>query len=184
MKVARQLSYGQFYGDSSDAVEAQGFSFSEVANPVGQHVPVHTHGDAHFVLIVDGEYLTSARRFKNTCGPGAIIFNPPGTTHRDRFRSPTGRFFTVSVRPERYVLLSDAGTVIDGAVGFDEGELTWLGARMHREFRQRDSLSPTVLEALALEILAHTARQERFTSKQPPSWVSIAVESETAARRR
>ena len=158
MVAERVLSYGQFIGQTADTVRTEGFCFSELMHRGNQEVPVHTHADPHFLLIVAGEYLTSAGKGETGCGAGSLIFNPPGTTHRDRFRSTIGRFFTLSLQPERYRLLSDAGAAVEKAMCFDEGAQTWLAARMHREFRHRDSLSPTVLEGMALELLGTTAR--------------------------
>ena len=175
MTAARVLAYGQFIGQTADEVIAQGFSFRELRHRPGEEVPLHTHADPHFLLIVDGDYVTTARGPQGGCRPGSLIFNPPGTTHRDRFRSTTGRFFTLSLQPERYRVLSDAGAFREGATCYNRGQQTWLAARMYREFHRRDSLSPTVLEGMALELLGATGRQERFRGN-PPAWVAVAVE--------
>ena len=175
MSAERVLPYGQFIGQTADAVQSDGFRFSEVIHRGNQHVPVHTHADSHFLLIVAGDYVTSAREGKTRCRPGSLIFNPPGTTHRDRFRSETGRFFTLSLQPERYRLLSD-GAAPGEAVCFGEGGESWLAARMYREFRHRDSLSPIVLQGIALELLGTAARSERFGSGTGPAWIALAIE--------
>ena len=175
MGAERILSYGQFIGTTANTVAAGGFSFSEVTHRGNEHVPVHTHADPHFLMIVSGDYLTTARQSSKRCSPGSLIFNPPVTTHQDRFRSATGRFFTLSLEPERYRLLMDAGGSIETPTCFGDGAQTWLAARMYSEFRRRDSLSPTILEGLALELLGTTARQERFKGKRP-SWLGLAVE--------
>ena len=174
MIAERVLSYGQFIGKTADALQSDGFRFSEVMHRGNQHVPVHTHADPHFLLIVAGDYLTSARDGKPH--PGSLIFNPPGTTHRDRFRSTTGRFFTLSLQPQHYRLLSDSATPSGEAVCFGEGAESWLAARMYREFRHRDSLSPIVLQGIALELLGTAARHERFNGGTGPAWMPRATE--------
>ena len=175
MGAGTLLSYGQFIGKTANVVVAEGFRFSEVAHRGTEHVPVHTHADPHFLMIVSGDYLTTARQNAKRCNPGSLIFNPPGTTHQDRFRSTTGRFFTLSLTPDRYCLLSDADVGIETPICFGDGAQSWLAARMYSEFRRRDSLSPTILEGMALELLGTTARQERFKGKRP-GWLGLAVE--------
>ena len=58
----------------------------------------HSHENAFFCYIVRGVYLSAAS--EDPCGPSTVIFNPPGTTRRDRFRTRVGRFLTVSVSPD------------------------------------------------------------------------------------
>ena len=175
MGAGRLLSFGQFIGKTAGVVVAKGFRFSEVAHRGNEYVPVHTHADPHFLMIVSGDYFTTARHIGKRGGAGSLIFNPPATTHQDRFRSTDGRFFTVSLEPDRYRLLFDAGVGIETPTCFAAGAESWLAARMYKEFRRGDSLSPTILEGMALELLGTTARQERFKGKRP-GWLAAAVD--------
>ena len=52
----------------------------------------HTHEEAHFVFVTSGTYLCSALGASAVCDPPTLVYNPPGTTHRDRFLSDTGLF--------------------------------------------------------------------------------------------
>lgn len=47
------------------------------------------------MLVTSGQYISSARG--EPAGSPPLIYNPPGTTHRDHFRNGAGTFFTVSV---------------------------------------------------------------------------------------
>ena len=56
----------------------------------------HQHGDMHLVLLLAGPYASDARGMPAVCVEPALIFNPPGTEHRDRFKSLEGLFLTGS----------------------------------------------------------------------------------------
>jgi AraC family transcriptional regulator len=94
----RTLPYGRFYGTSELRREIPGFSVSLMA-PVlpPEDVPLHTHEDASFVLLLEGKYISSARNADSECEGPTLIYNPPQTTHRDRFKALTGRFLAISV---------------------------------------------------------------------------------------
>lgn len=46
----------------------------------------------HLVLLLAGQYVSDAAGMPAVCAEPAVIFNPPGTEHRDRFRSLDGLF--------------------------------------------------------------------------------------------
>jgi AraC family transcriptional regulator len=169
-----RLSFGQFIGRQSRCLENQGFIFSEMVHVGHQHVPEHTHVDAHFVLVVSGEYLTSARGVGPLCSANTVIFNPPGTTHRDRFLSPAGRFFTVSAKLGRFAHFGATGSRLENSVAFPTGDLSLLADRAYREFRSADPMAELVLEGLALELLGLTARRAYLASGECPRWLRRA----------
>jgi AraC family transcriptional regulator len=177
MTAALHLKSGQFLGDSCRTARAAGFSFAEIAHTSSVHVPSHTHDDAHFVLVLSGDYSTRARAVGPERGSCALIFNPPGTTHRDTFRSRTGRFFTISVLPEHLARLSEVSGCVDHPVALGPGAAATLATRMFREFRNIDALSGFVLEGLSLELLGHMARDVRDAGRgRPPAWFKRALE--------
>lgn len=170
------LSYGKFIGKLRNEIHAQGFSFTEVVDRTNEEVPEHTHEDAHFFLVVSGAYITSARGADSPCAPSSLLFNPPGTTHRDRFYTRGGRFFTVSVRAENLHRVQGDIALLDHAVGLRDRETSWLATKLYREFGMMDKLSPLAMEGMALELLAHTARSQIKADKSPPPWLRLAHE--------
>jgi AraC family transcriptional regulator len=170
------LPFGQFLGARTRYLVTNGLAFAELVHPAYQRVSEHTHVDAHFVVILAGEYLTAARAVDARCGACTVIFNPPGTTHRDGFLSSHGRFFTVSISPERLDQMERCGVSRDEAVGFRSGEVVALAARAYGELRGGDPLSPVILEGLALELLGRTARRARPGRDACPPWLIQAQE--------
>jgi AraC family transcriptional regulator len=177
MTATLRLKHGQFIGDVSRSARAAGFSFVEIAHTSAIRVPPHTHEDAHFVLVLTGDYSTHARGIGRVCNSPALIFYPPGTTHHDQFRSDVGRFFAISVLPACLSRLSDARAAIEHPVAIKCGEALTLATKMFQECCDIDALSGVVLEGLGLELLAHTARGVKSSClRSPPAWLKRAME--------
>lgn len=62
-----------------------------------RELPRHSHEEAHLILVLSGRYITSAQRGPSACPEGALIYNAPGTTHRDRFHDLKGEFVTMMI---------------------------------------------------------------------------------------
>jgi hypothetical protein len=94
--VVLVLAHDAFFGDLQFTRETDGITLSHrIANSPPAEVPTHTHSDAHFVLVTSGHYVSSARG--DAKRRGILIYNPPGTKHRDHFWEGTGSFFTISL---------------------------------------------------------------------------------------
>jgi AraC family transcriptional regulator len=85
-----------------------------IANSPPAQLPVHTHTDAHFVLVTSGDYVSSATGDAHP--HTSLIYNPPGTTHRDHFWQGTGSFFTVSLSISQLAGLLDTARPLPVAV--------------------------------------------------------------------
>lgn len=172
--MAAILPAGSFLGQLQRKVDAEGFSFREVVDRSEEEIPRHTHEEAHFIFVVQGTYITSARDVDPVCSSRTLLFNPAGTTHRDRFQTRGGRFLAISVAPERLRLVEEQVSLIDHPVGFSRGRMSWLASRLYQELRAMDGLSPLVMEGIALELLGQTARREMRPGRRPPAWLRTA----------
>ena len=89
---------GQFYGTPQFGARGGDFDLCALAASGSEHdVHLHTHDDAHFILALSGLYISAARGAGDFVRAPALIFNPPGTTHRDRFVKGVGTFVSVSL---------------------------------------------------------------------------------------
>jgi AraC family transcriptional regulator len=172
----KRLPFGAFFGERCNTVELNGFSLGEFVDRPEDAIFRHTHEDAHFWFVLKGGYISSARGLDAVCTPPTVIFVPAGTTHDDRFHTRGGSFLTLSVRPALIERIGGHGALTDQAVGFPRGELPWLGRRLRRELRHRDAVSPLVLEGLALELLAHAAREGTRPRAVAEPWVLAAFD--------
>jgi AraC family transcriptional regulator len=169
------LTAGAFFGKSCFAVTTPSFQFSELRATVPERqVPRHTHEAPHLILVTRGMYVTEARNQNGVCSPGTLIFNPAGTTHRDCFRSRTGKFLSISPGPEPSRLLGRASPVplIVGGVGFQALDDPLIGDRIVSELRLGLQASTVVLEGIGLELIGLLSEiGERRRSLLAPAWL-------------
>ncbi|HEY4868544.1 MAG TPA: AraC family ligand binding domain-containing protein, partial [Candidatus Dormibacteraeota bacterium] len=169
------LGPGVFYGEGRRELRTASFEFAEM-NAAHRDVPRHTHLHAHFVLVVRGVYLTAALPDEGPCGPATLVFNPAGTTHRDRFRGSQGRFFAISVAPE--IATHIERHIHEPVVA--SGHVAQTIHRAYSEFQERTDFSALIMEGLGLELagrvgqrLADAARAGR-RDRQAPRWLKTA----------
>lgn len=167
-----QFRQGQFLGSYQKRRELSGFSIAELTPTVPEHdVETHTHDDAHFLLLMDGLYLSSARGMPEICHEVAIIMNPPGTRHRDCFRGHHGRFLTMSMSGDDWRAATQDVPVGDYALRMDATALL-SACRIRRELHHWDDAS-----ALSIEAEANTLFSEAFIANKQfecpaPLWLA------------
>ncbi len=172
------LPFGIFNGERRHAVSVRGFALSEIVDRREETIAKHSHAHAHFCFILRGRYITSARGTEEICGPPTMLFHPAGTTHCDRFHpdSRGGSFLTISIAEETMALVGGHEGLIDHGMAFTAGELPTLGTKLYRELRSHDDVSSIVIEGLALELLAHTARATDRAGRSTQSWLGSAYD--------
>lgn len=167
--MSRRLPWASFFGEAEREVRTPSFEFADrVALVPDREVPQHTHTDAHFVLVVSGTYVTEARNAPGECGEAALIFNPAGTTHRDRFRSDRGRFFAISVAPGIASLIESKHPA---AVSFASHELAAIARNAHREFQRATDFQDLILEGLGLELAGRAGLWSTHPDSRAPRWL-------------
>ncbi|MCE4536271.1 AraC family transcriptional regulator [Pelomonas sp. P7] len=93
-----RLLHAQFYGSFEARSDVAGFSLARLNARAADHdVEPHEHPDGHFIVVLAGRYRSSARGAERLLGPGDVLWNPPGTRHRDSFVEPGGRFAALSL---------------------------------------------------------------------------------------
>jgi len=172
------LRHDDFYGTLHMRKTVPGFTLAHrVADCLPDAVETHTHLDAHFVLVTSGRYISSARAATEHRLP--LIYNPPGTTHRDHFVDGVGSFFSVSASADPSdSAMGRAGQwasfLIDNESRALAWALLWASSRCTHD-------SELHLESLALELMA--AAGSRGPSAVPgdrqcgrPMWLDRAYE--------
>ncbi len=170
------LRRSQFIGTICNEVELRDFNLKEVADQAEEGAPRHTHQNAHFLLIISGLYITSARNVDHPSSTSTLIFNPAGTTHSDRFQPRGGRFFAVSLKSENLGYQETAIDLMDRPIGFGGGEVSWLGSKLYREFQNQDEVSAMIMTGLALELVGHTLRKNVKPDVSMPPWLGQVQE--------
>lgn len=160
---------GMFYGAVARRRQVGAIALAELQPTVPEHeVDTHSHDDAHFVLVLAGKYVSSAHGMPAVCVSPALIYNPPGTVHRDCFRGLEGRFFTLSIPADA---LGDRA-LPTRALRPDlrsERHAFALRAALHGDDSAALDIE-TGLEAL-LDSLAH---RQRLARSDGPAWLARA----------
>lgn len=161
----------EFWGSGPAHRETANFSFHVLAaNPPEDEVQRHTHEEAHFVLVLSGAYMSSAKHAPDISGKPLLIFNPAGTTHRDRFLNGKGTFLAIS---------GGADCVGFGFATVVSDVYALLSAQAIANDFARQGLSQLQLEGGACQLIAACSpfgSDESRRSRQPPTWLKTAFE--------
>lgn len=169
------LAFGEVYGDKDARHETAGFVISSVRAVLRpQDVPVHTHPEGSFTFIVSGVQICSARNLSGLAEPGTLIYNPPGTTHRDRFREvKNGRCLSISV-PDKIL---ETLVLPDFPTALQSHETLGLVRAIARECAAWDASSAALMEGLCLELVAAAERVDKMPRwGGVPAWLTRAQE--------
>ena len=170
------LSFGEIYGELSARHETAGFVISSARAIVPpDEIPLHTHVEGTFTFILSGFQISGARgAIGGGFGPGSVIYNPPGTTHRDRLRSTTvGRCLSISVP----IAVSDSCALPAMPTAIEGHEALGLVRAITRESAAWDASSPILAEGLCLELIAAADRKTTVSrSGSVPRWLTQAQE--------
>ena len=172
--AALQLAPGQFFGNARLARStASGVILHCIAAGAPEGVLTHTHRDAHFILVTAGAYVSAAGRAP-AVGDTVLVYNPPGTTHRDRFERGRGSFFAVSINPEAAATALEELSAPDGPVYLTTARQRGIVMRIAGACALgAESLS---LETLSLELLGSLDRRAQRRRAGAPGWLVAALE--------
>ncbi|MDQ2889734.1 MAG: AraC family transcriptional regulator [Gemmatimonadota bacterium] len=177
--MRKVLGHGRFFGSTAHAADVGGFALAEIgADPI-LDVEWHTHSTAHFILVTSGDYITTARGAFEHRSP-ALVYNPPGTAHRDCFRSvdgrADGRFMSIGIADNRMGgILSGVQLPSDPLVVSDSYSLS-LAFRLRKEVMSWHEASQLTAEGLCLELSACVAERGMVASRHVPPWLAAARE--------
>ncbi len=140
-------------------------------------VPAHSHGESHVTVVLEGvcreTYLGRTREL----APMTVIYTNPCEPHA--IRLPGKRFRTFDLELSNVWVARQLEHPIPPTALLDaqSNSVAWLAARLYKEFRLMDGLSPLAVEGLALEIVADLARAAtRTKTKNAPHWLGRVVE--------
>jgi AraC family transcriptional regulator len=168
------FTHDVFFGDLQSRCSFNGITLSHriaVASP--EEVKVHTHLEAHFVLVTSGRYVSSAKATPNR--RATLIYNPPGTTHRDHFEQGKGSFFTISVSAAR-LAESTGAELLSTAMHLSDERACGLAKALLMECGRWDACSPLKAESLYSELLAAVFHRPLVPNHARPSWLRTAHE--------
>lgn len=143
-----------------------------IADRPGDRIEAHGHAEAHIMYVMGDGYVTSARG-EPARNRTHLVYNPPGTYHRDRLTRP-GRFFTVTLSPYHTPLLDDLTLPVSPSQN-DAAMAHTLVGKLVRTCADWEPDSALDAETLAFELLAAIAAP-RTKERVAPRWLARVLE--------
>ena len=171
-----RLKAGEFYGETSQALSANGFRFTEKAYPTNLQIPKHSHELSHFCFVLSGNYEEQIERKFDQRTPTNLVYYPPDVSHAEKHYS-NGTHFLVEIDNKNLERVKDYGAKLNEPLAIQNNESLWIAARMYREFSARDAFSALALESLTTELLIFASRQNLKTNERKrPIWLDKTIE--------
>jgi AraC family transcriptional regulator len=142
-------------------------------------LPVHAHGCASLVTVLEGGYAETAEGRRYDVGPHGLLFQPAGMPHRDEFSGRGARCFRVEIAPAWAGRLGGATWVADAPFHVGPSPEAAPAAALYRELRRPDDLSPLAVDSVLAGFFVGLARRRRRggehrTASRPP-WLDHVV---------
>lgn len=171
-----KLKAGQFYGETAQALVADGFRFTEKSYSTRAKLPYHAHELSHFCLVLAGGYREKIGAACFERQPRALVFYPPDVSHAEEHFTE-GRHFLVEIDFSGLERVRQYGARLNEPASLGDDASSWLAARMYREFRERDEFSALALECISSELLiAASRRQFQSIERKAPRWIEKVKE--------
>ena len=176
--MTRQLHAGEFFGVADARRAVGGIAISRLQPTVpAEQLEVHTHEDAHFVFVRSGQYLSSAERAPEVCDSTSLIYNPPGTRHRDRFRELSGAsFLTISFAVSKLSEVCEELELPSYAVWRRSAWFFPNLMKLDVELSRWNETSALVAEAACIELLMDVAGTTESRHRSEPAWLNRVME--------
>ena len=152
------------------ALETPAVKIEEMAYAAGLCVARHFHDTANFIYVIAGTHWSGFSRGGDTCPPQTVRYLPAGEPHENYF--PVGcRCLGIELRQPILALAAEHGRTVCSPGELPRPFADALGARLHREFRRKDDVSPVDIEAVILHLLLSRAHQAQPPRGSIPSWL-------------
>jgi len=162
MNMNRQA---EFFGTSIAARRAGAFEISITDYSAGAALDWHGHAGPYLTYVARGGYREMLRSATRDCTGGHLVPHAAGEVHADEFRAATR---CINIRPD-VAWLAQWSMTFEACEPVTGPEVSSIMSRVRGEMRRNDALSPMVIEALMLELIAAFMRRER--SSDAPRWL-------------
>jgi AraC family transcriptional regulator len=173
--MIKKLAPGCSMGKILKSCDTAGFTMNEIAYSAKSKLSEHSHENAHYCFVLRGSYTESHNKQEMFCRPSTLTFRLPGEVHKDKFHNQEVRVFTMEI-PLKWIERLRQGSIYLGrSIHFQDGIVMRHFNRLVKEFHQMDTAADLVIEGLALEIMAETARQSASKVERTiPYWLKQA----------
>lgn len=163
---------------SAVSLDAASFRITHATFPAESVIPPHVHDRTCVAIMLGGSFdLRFAGLPPLDCVPGTLFVEPVGDTHCNCVSCAGADVLVIQPDPAALDSLAPLLPFLDGVRHSSAPALAPFARRMACELDAADTLSPLVLEGLALELLTSAARlAQAREGRRPPPWVKRAEE--------
>lgn len=167
-----QLPSGKYYGETLRSRQIGSFALSERVYSPGYQTPKHTHKQALFCFVMQGDYTESYGGKVRECATSTLLFHPSGELHAEHFHEAGGRSFIVEIAPDWLAHMQGYLPVPESSASFQGGVFELMARKLYREFAHEDCAAPLIIEGLMMEMLGETLRGSSAQSAHAaPRWL-------------
>jgi AraC family transcriptional regulator len=167
-----RLRPGSFLGQTLKTYRVDHLRLVESAYGPRFRSATHSHEHAFCYFVLEGSCTQICGRHRRTCVASNLVFHPAGEAHSDFWHGSGGRCLHVEFDAWWMERVREFSLALDRPFEFRGGMPVWLATRLYREVRAPDDTSPLAVEGLALELVAHAARESIADgSPRPPNWL-------------
>lgn len=173
--MSMQLPPGRYYGETLRSRKMASFELSERVYSPGYRTPKHTHKQALFCFVMQGNYTESYGGKTRECQSSTLLFHPPGELHAEHFHEAGGRSFIVEIAPDWLAHIREQLPLAEHSADFQGSVFESLARKLYREFTHEDCASSIIIEGLMMEMIGETMRcRTAQTSYAAPRWLQQA----------
>ena len=156
--------------------QISGLRLQKTAYRVDSHSPLHSHENARFVFVLQGNFTEKYEQKKRECRSLTMIVRPPHEKHAENYHGNGIICLSIDIQPEWMERLRQYDVNLDYSVDFYNPDLSALILKLNNEFDAADTASALAVEALLLEISVEASRRktEISTDGKIPRWLLAA----------
>lgn len=172
-----QLSPGNLYGENVRSHKVASFALSERFYPPRFETPKHSHKQALFCFVIQGNYTETYGGRTRDIKTSTLLFHPPEELHAEHFHDSGGHSFIIEIEPLWLERLRDHRALPEPSAGIKWGMTELLARRLYKEFMHLDEVSDLIIEGLMFELIGEAVRDCSATeSNHAPRWLIQARE--------
>jgi AraC family transcriptional regulator len=157
------------------SVDAAILRLVETVHPPGLQLAPHRHEWPSIALVLKGSFVEQFERVAHECNAGSVVIKPAETVHSDIYGNKGARSLIIELFPNFFPLIPGSTPVLDQTKVFVDAK-AFITRRIYNEFSYMDDCSILSIEALILELLACTIRENLLNSTKMPKWLERARE--------
>jgi AraC family transcriptional regulator len=172
----RAVVGAQFAGETLTRRSFDGCVLTHLVHRHEKHVAAHEHPLPYFSLVLRGKYEEEGKRGFNQYTGFTLAFHPDGTRHTGIVPKGGAEFFTAEIGADWLGEFNGPRALNRAVYELHAGEITWLAARLFREYCEGAHGSSLRMESLIWEMLGSAALLQHVHRHSEPGWWSRIIE--------